>query len=62
MAQTFLVLFPAMRVSPSVEIEADAVLRLTLLLQSAVNFSPTWSRYVSVELEQADISFAQVVC
>ena len=28
--------FPAMRVIPSVEIEADAVLRSTLLLQSAV--------------------------
>ena len=30
--------FPAMRVIPSVEIEADAVLRSTLLLQSAVHF------------------------
>ena len=33
-----------MRIIPSVEIEADAVLRLTLLPQSAAHFSPTWSR------------------
>ena len=33
-----------MRVIPSVEIEADAVLRLTLLPQSVAHFSPTWSR------------------
>ena len=32
-AQTLLVFLPAMRVTPSVEIEADAILRLTLLLQ-----------------------------
>ena len=35
MAETNLALFPDMRVIPSVEIEADAVLRLTLLPQSA---------------------------
>ena len=44
MAETNIALFPAMRIIPSVEIEADAVLRLTLLPQSAAHFSPTWSR------------------
>ena len=38
MAETNIALFPAMRVIPSVEIEADAVLRLTLLPQSAAHF------------------------
>ena len=38
MAETNLALFLAMRVIPSVEIEADAVLRLTLLPQSASHF------------------------
>ena len=38
MAETNLALFPAMRVIPSVEIEADTVLRLTLLPQSASHF------------------------
>ena len=38
MAETNLALFPDMRVIPSVEIEADAVLRLTLLPQSAAHF------------------------
>ena len=38
MAETNLALFPAMCVIPSVEIEADAVLRLTLLPQSASHF------------------------
>ena len=37
-AETNLALFPAMRVIPSVEIEADAVLRLTLLPHSASHF------------------------
>ena len=30
-AQTLLVLLPAMHVAPSIEIEADAIFRLTLL-------------------------------